>query len=77
MIFADWNSVAPAAVAQFLITNATANTEVWDITNPLSPIKINTTLAGNTLQFVNDASSLHTYIAINGSAFGTPSFKTS
>jgi len=74
MIFADWNSVAPAAVAQFQISNATASAEVWDITNALLPIKMNTILAGTTLQFVNDASSLHTYIAINGNAFTAPSF---
>ena len=72
--FADWNSVAAGNIASFQLQQANANTQVWDITNPLSPVRMNTTLSGTVLSFTNTADYLHRYIAIDGSSWLTPSY---
>ncbi|HOZ51850.1 MAG TPA: type IX secretion system sortase PorU [Chitinophagaceae bacterium] len=72
--FADWNTVGAGNIANYQIQNANANTQVWDITNPLLPIKMTTILTGSTLSFNQDASSLHRFIALDGSQTSVPSF---
>lgn len=73
MLFRDWNSVGPGNIAAFTIANTAATTEVWDITNPLSPAKMTTILTGSDLKFVNDCSSLKEYVAFNSNNFLIPS----
>lgn len=70
--FADWNSVGASNIAQYTIQNANSNTIILDITNPLVPIQMQTSLVGNTLSFVQQASSLHRFIATDGSVVNTP-----
>ena len=72
--FADWNSVGPSNTASYTIQNANANTQVWDITDPLIPVQMSTTLVGNTLTFIQEATSLHRFLAIDGSSFNTPTY---
>ncbi len=72
LVFRDWNSVGLGKTGQFIINNAAVNTQVWDISNRLNPILMKTTLAGNNLQFVNDCSTLHEYIAFNTANFLLP-----
>lgn len=71
---ADWRSVGAGNVAGYSIQNANANTQVWDITDPLIPVKMITTLNGSTLSFSQDASTLHRFLALDGSSVGSPSF---
>lgn len=70
--FRDWKSVAPSAIANFTIDNTTAATEVWDITNPLLPEKMNSSFTGNQTRFVQPANRLREYIAFNNTGFLTP-----
>lgn len=72
--FADWKTVGPGRVAQYNIQNANANTKVWDITNPLQPLRMVTHLNGTTLTFIQDDSSLHTFLAFDGSVFQQPAY---
>jgi hypothetical protein len=72
--FADWNSVGPGNIVNYQIQNANANTFVWEVTNPLLPVKMNTTLSGSLLSFNAEASSLRRFIALDGSAFSIPGF---
>lgn len=72
--FADWNSVASGNIANYQIQNANANTQVWDITDPLLPVRMNVTLSGSVLSFNMEAASLHRFLAIDGSVVNTPSF---
>lgn len=72
--FADWNSVGTGNVANYQIGNANATTQVWDITNPLAPKKMNGSLSGNIYSFIQDAGSLHRFIAIDGNQGSTPVF---
>ena len=71
--FADWNSVGIGNVANYQIQNANANTRVWDITNPLQPSLMNSSLNGTVLSFNQKADFLHRFVAIDGSTVFTPS----
>lgn len=66
LAFRDWNSVGSGTV-EFLISNADASTQVWDVTDPLRPVRMNATLAGNQLRFTNDAQRLREYICFSTS----------
>lgn len=74
MHFMDWNSVGPGNVAEYQLTNATANTTVWDVTNPLEPIKMQTNLQGSTLTFAQVADELRYFVAFDGSSFPVPEY---
>ncbi|MFT3932939.1 MAG: type IX secretion system sortase PorU [Chitinophagaceae bacterium] len=65
--FRDWKSVAAGNIARYTIQNAAA-AQVWDITNSIIPIRMGGTVSGNDLSFVNEASSLHEYIAFSPAA---------
>lgn len=70
LLFRDWSSVG-SGNAEFIISNADANAQVWDVTDTLHPVKMNTTLVGNQLHFVNDAQRLHEYVCFSNN-FLTP-----
>ena len=62
--FRDWNSVGNN-ICEFVISNATSNTQVWDITDPFSIVRMLGNLSSNEFRFVNDAVRLREYIAFN------------
>jgi hypothetical protein len=62
--FRDWNSIGNN-IGEFIISNATSNTQVWDITDPLSPVLMLGNLSANDLRFRNEVSRLKEYIAFN------------
>lgn len=64
--FRDWNSVGNNN-PEYIISNVTSNTQVWEITDPLSPAKMQGNISGNEFRFVNDAIRLRDYIAFNSS----------
>lgn len=66
LLFRDWNTVGSTAV-QYRITGAEAVTQVWDITRPNNPVKMNTALTGNELVFTNEAQTLHEYACFSTS----------
>jgi hypothetical protein len=68
--FRDWNSVGPGNTG-FVIANADASTQVWDVTDELHPVKMNSTLSSNQLKFANDAQILREYICFSN-IFLTP-----
>lgn len=72
LFFRDWQSVSPGAVAGFTIANAGAATSVWEVTDPLQPVKMNA--SGNNAQtmFENDASRLREYVAFSNTNAMTP-----
>ena len=66
--FRDWNSVGNN-IGEFVVSNATSNTQVWEISDPLTPVRMQGNLLANEFRFVNDAGRLKEYIAFNaGSA---------
>jgi len=64
LLFRDWNSVGNA-VCEFVISNTNNTTQVWEITNPLSPVIMQGFFASGELRFKNDANRLREYIAFN------------
>lgn len=70
LAFRDWQSVGNTAVG-FALSVPDASAQVWEVTDPFQPVKMNTTLAGNSLRFANEALRLREYIAFS-SAFLTP-----
>ncbi len=72
LLFRDWPSVGPGNIASFVVSNATAATQVWDITDPLTPVQMPGTLSGSDFRFVNTASRLREYVAFNNTNFQVP-----
>ena len=72
LFFRDWNSVANNSMVQFNITNTTASTIVWDITDPLQPQQLSTNFNASQTNFINDASRLREYVAFNNTGFLSP-----
>ena len=67
LLFRDLLSLQAGASARFQVQGAIAATQVWDVSDPLMPYQLSTSLSGSGLQFVNDCSTLHEYIAFSGS----------
>lgn len=70
--FRDWNSVGAGNTGRFIIGQAGSGTQVWDVSNMLEPVRMQGSLNGNELRFVNECSRLHEYVAFNNTAFLTP-----
>lgn len=68
--FRDWSTVG-ASTVQFNLNVPDAATQVWEVTNPFTPVAMNASLTGNNLHFSNDALRLQEYIAF-ASTFLTP-----
>ncbi|HHS96029.1 MAG TPA: hypothetical protein ENJ45_05510, partial [Phaeodactylibacter sp.] len=68
MVFRDVKSLNHSST-KYKISNASTDTKVWDISNPLRPKGIlNTALSGSTLSFGAHSEEMHTYIAFNENA---------
>jgi hypothetical protein len=65
LLFRDWNSLGAGAVEYIL--QADAATKVWEITDPLSPVKMNTKVNGPSIEFGNDAGILREYVSFGNS----------
>jgi hypothetical protein len=64
LLFRDWNSVGNNS-CEFVISNATSNTQVWDVTDPFSIVRMQGNFSVNEFRFVNDAVRLREYIVFN------------
>ncbi len=71
LLFRDWNTVG-SNVGEFIISGANSTTQVWDITDPSNPMKMQTNLQGTDIKFVNDCSRLREYVSFNSSNFLQP-----
>ena len=70
--FRDWLSVGPNQVAEFIINNSPADTEIWEVTHPLQPVKMNLSITGSQAKFKNDANDLKEYFSFSKNALATP-----
>ena len=66
LVFRDWASTGSAS-ASFQISGADATAQVWDVSDPLHPVRMNASTAGGLMQFSNDAQKLHEYVAFTNS----------
>jgi hypothetical protein len=70
--FRDWESVGAGNIAEFRLQNASSNTLVWDVTDPLKPVNMQGTLSGSELRFTNTAERLREYVAFGNQNFLLP-----
>lgn len=71
VLFRDWNSVGNNT-GEFTIANANSSTQVWDVSDPIVPLKMQTSLQGSDCKFVNSCANLKEYVAFNSSNFLLP-----
>ncbi len=64
LLFRDWTSVNNGN-AEFVVAAANSNTQVWEITQPLEPLRMQGNFAGTEFRFVNNCSRLREYVAFN------------
>ena len=67
LLFRDWQSVNAGAVASFPVANNGVPVAVWEVTDPLQPVKMITTSNATQTVFSNDASRLREYISFTAS----------
>lgn len=61
-------------VVQYKMENANPNIQIWDVTNPIQPSKLQIQSTGNTLSFNIEKDTLREFIAFDGSNFLQPTF---
>ena len=72
MVFRDVNSADTGNVSQFVISNASALLQVWNVTEPTNCFLQQGTFSGNTFDFTLTTDSLREFAAFNGQSFFTP-----
>lgn len=72
LLFRDWSSVSNGAIAGFTIVNSNTGVAVWEITDPLQPVKMLTVFSNSQTSFANNASRLREYIAFSPASLITP-----
>ena len=70
--FRDWASAGPGKVASYVIGNTNSATQVWDVTNPQVPVKMNGSTGGNSFSFTQDAQMLHEFVTANTTDLPVP-----
>lgn len=75
IMFADLQSKGQGNIAQYALSNATGSTQVWDVTDPHNPMRMNGNLNGSSYTFTQDAATLHWFVAANNmSALDVPGY---
>jgi hypothetical protein len=72
--FRDWSSVAPGKITQFALQAANGSTQVWDVTNPAQPVRMNGSLNGSVYSFSQSTERLREFAAFDGSNLTTPDY---
>jgi len=65
LLFCDSRSVGAGNIAEFRIGYSGTGLKIWEITSPLKPIEIQSTIASNTLSFKAVTDSLRRFIAFD------------
>jgi len=71
LLFRDRASVASNRLS-FSISQASASTQVWDITDPVTPLKMPGQLSGTDYTFINTGIRLREYVAFQETGLYTP-----
>lgn len=67
--FCNTQTIGTGNITQYSISNANANTTVWDVTNPTNAFRLGGTLADGTFAFKSPSDTLHKFVAFNGSSY--------
>ena len=74
MLFRNADIVGPGNIAEYAIVTSKSDAVVWEITNHLSPVKVETTYESGSLKFRLPADSLREFVVFDNSGFYTPEF---
>lgn len=74
MMFRNPECVTASQVYEYQLQNATTAIKIWDVTHPLEPKVMNTTLASSTMKFKVFGAADNEFIAFNDAGCGTPTF---
>ncbi|MCF8297205.1 MAG: type IX secretion system sortase PorU [Saprospiraceae bacterium] len=74
MLFRDISSIGPGNISEFILTNASSETVIWDVTNFIEPKEIGSNLNGNVLNFRLGTDSLREFVAHNGNYYYSTTF---
>lgn len=72
MTFRDQSSVAAGRVSRFSVGNASGIAEIWEVTSPTAPRRIQYALNGGRAEFTLPTEDLREFIAFTNSGFKTP-----
>ena len=67
--FRDLESVGEGNIARFNISNADANIEVWDVTDPIHVERVNGSFSGSEYTFKIETDDLHEFVHSTGKVF--------
>lgn len=72
LLFCTTESVGAGNVTTYRVSGADGNTQVWDVTDPAHPVKMNGSLAGGVFSFSQYSDELHWFAAMNGAPSDEP-----
>ncbi len=72
IIFQSTENIGNGKFSKFVISSAHSGMQIWDISNPTRPEKINYTISGTTASFKTSTESLKKFIAFNPDDTKTP-----
>jgi len=70
--FRTWEGLGTGQTGSYLLRNAAAAARVWDVTDPGTPVEMQTEPAVSAIRFRNDAGRLREYIAFGNAGFLRP-----
>ncbi len=71
MHFRDLSSVGTGNITEFQLANTSSEVNVWDITDPINPIKIQSNYSGGVNKIKTTTYSLKQFIAFDGTGYKT------
>ncbi len=74
LLYRSIESIGAGTTSKFILSNANNQIKVWDVTDPLNPQKVSTTLSGTDINYTVNTDVLKEFIAYNGSSFYTPEY---
>lgn len=75
LIFTDLKSIAQGNVVNYRITTPSNDVNVWDVTDPYTPVRMNGTLGGGVYSFSQNADNLHWFAGMSNTNFNAPGFE--
>ena len=63
-----------SSVYEYVMSNVSGNVQVWDVTNPVEPVRLNADIQSSTLKFKVNGDIDNEFIAFNGQSFYAPKY---
>ena len=72
MLFRNPEDSVATKVYSYQLSGANSSVQVWDVTEPVRPVKLNGQLSGSTYSFKVNGNVNNEFVAFNGSSFHSP-----